>query len=440
MLKSVTPLTRRSLDVFQAAVPGSKSLTNRALVLAAQRLGETRIVGGLHSDDTDKLAEALNSFEGLSVARTPEGYTVRRDRARLNSPSRTVFINGAGTPARFLLAFAAAADGETVVTGNKRICERPMGDILQSFDDMGIRYQFEGEPGRLPIRVFGQDIQLGEALPPVWSVSGEVSSQFTSALMLLAAQQRPGQQTLIEVTGRQVSRPYVEMTLGMLEEAGILARAVGSQSFAIVAGAPQVDMLRIEPDASGMSYMLAAAAVTGSSVFVPGISAESRQGDVGFAKLLERMGCALTFSPDGLMLRSHGGLRGIEADMDTMPDTALTLAVVAAFAKGPTRITNIANLRLKECDRISAAATELTRLGVEVGEGPDWIEIRPSGRPLTPASIRTYDDHRVAMAFSIAGLVSAGIKIQDPECVAKSFPTFWEEFARFSAHHMALAA
>ncbi|MGL4727654.1 MAG: 3-phosphoshikimate 1-carboxyvinyltransferase [Bosea sp. (in: a-proteobacteria)] len=440
MNKQVTPLVNRNPNTFEAAVPGSKSFTNRALILAAQRIGETRIEGALHSDDTDRLAAALGSFHGLSVTQTATGYLVRRESERLGAPDQPIFINGAGTPARFLLAFAAAAEGETVVTGNARLSDRPMGDILRSFDAMGIRYACESGVDRLPIRIFGQDVRKPDALPGRWTVSGEISSQFTSALILLAAQLRPGRETLIDVAGRQVSRPYVEMTLGMLGEAGISARAAGPQSFAVIAGAPQTDILHIEPDASGMSYVLGAAAITGTSVFVPGIPAHSTQGDVGFARLLERMGCTLSMSPAGLLLSSNGRLRGIEADMDTMPDTVLTLAVVAAFAEGRTRITNVANLRVKECDRLSAAAKELGRLGVEVEEGPDWIEIRPEGRALSPARIHTYDDHRVAMAFSLAGLVSDGVEIEDPDCVGKSFPGFWEELARFSAHHFARAA
>lgn len=428
------PIQQLSGSPFRACVPGSKSFTNRALIIASQRMGKTVIRHALHSDDTDRLASSLGSFVGLSVAKTSDGYIVNRDRVRLGAPAKPIFINGAGTPARFLLGFAAMAEGETLVTGNARLSERPMADILRSFDAMGVAYRCEGRTDSLPVRVTGSTPQTDH-----WTVSGEISSQFTSSLLLLAAQQEPGRRITVDVSGRQVSRPYVEMTLQMLRTCGIAAELNGDQSFVVTAAQPASPVIEIEPDASGMSYMLAAAAVTGTSVIVSGMPENTAQGDVGFARLLGRMGCAVSFGPEGLTLGSSGRLTGIEADMDSMPDTVLTLAVVAAFAAGPTRITNVANLRFKECDRLSAAAHELRRLGVEVEEGPDWIEVKPGGK-LKPASIHTYDDHRVAMAFSIVGLISEGVAIEEPDCVTKSFPTYWEEFERFRSHHKACAA
>lgn len=430
----ITPPVCVSHQVFRAQVPGSKSFTNRALIIAAQRMGETKIRGALQSDDTDRLAKALDSFDGLSVIKIADGYDVFRNKRQLGAPSEPIFINGAGTPARFLIGFAAMAKGETLITGNARLSERPMGDILRAFDGMGIAYRCEAKPDCLPVRVMGS-VPNGQT----WAVDGGISSQFTSSLLLLAAQQETGRKTRIEISGRLVSRPYVEMTLQMLNQCGIMAKACGEDAFEVVASQPASAVLDIEPDASGMSYMLAAAAVTGTSVHIPGIAEHSAQGDVGFARLLERMGCHLRFEAGGLTLVSSGKLVGIEADMDTMPDTVLTLATVAPFASSPTLITNVANLRVKECDRLKAAATELGRLGVQVEEGPDWIRIHPVSR-ITPAMIETYDDHRVAMAFSIIGLIHPGVTIHDPGCVAKSFPSYWEEFERFCAHQMAKAA
>lgn len=420
--------------LFVAKIPGSKSYTNRALILAAQRMGETQVCGALHSDDTDRLAVALGSFGGLDVEKTADGYRLCRTQRVLTAPVQPIYIAGAGTPARFLLSFAAMAEGETVVTGNARLSERPMGDILRAFERAGIRYSCDVHADVLPIRIFG-----GAPASRAWRVSGAVSSQFTSSLLLLAAQQAGSAPVRITVEDRLVSRPYVNMTVEMIRACGIVVEADGDNAFLVTPGAVMPERIDIEPDASGMSYALGAAALTGTSIVIPGMPAHSAQGDLGFARLLERMGCTLGFDATGLTLSSTGKLRGIQADMDEMPDTVLTLAVVAAFAEGPTRITNIANLRVKECDRIHAAATELTRLGVDTEEGPDYLVIRPHGG-VHPASIKTYDDHRVAMAFSLASLMQEGIVIEDPTCVTKSFPDYWHEFGRFKAHHAALAA
>lgn len=434
MSLNVTPLSSRSHGTFQARLPGSKSFTNRSLIIAAQRLGQTTISGALQSDDTDHLARALDSMVGLTVTRTADGYKVNREMETVRAPGSPAFINGAGTPARLLMGFAASLEGETLITGNTRLSERPMGDLLAAFSALGIPFSCEGRDNCLPIRIAGK-MPSGDN----WSVSGAVSSQFTSSLLLLAASREVGQKTIVEVHDRLVSRPYVEMTLRMLRDCGIPAHAVGEQKFEVVAARPNRDEITIEPDASAMSYVLAAAAITGTAVRVPGIPEDSAQGDLGFAYLLEKMGCTLSFDAGGLLLRSPGRLEGIEADMDTMPDTVLTLAAIAPFASSPTTITNVANLRVKECDRLSAAATELTRLGVKVEEGEDWIRVYPASN-LNPASIRTYDDHRVAMAFSVPGLIQSGIRIEEPECVKKSFPTYWDELERFRCHHQANAA
>jgi 3-phosphoshikimate 1-carboxyvinyltransferase len=431
---AIDPLCHFNRRSFTTKIPGSKSFTNRALIIAAQRMGESRIQGALHSDDTDRLAAGLNSFHGLSVEKSADGYRVRRTSEQLGAPDAPIYIAGAGTPARFLLGFAAMANGETVVTGNARLNERPMGDILRAFDRIGVRYECTERPDVLPVRIVGSRPSTQE-----WSVSGAVSSQFTSSLLLLASQQDGKQPIQITVHDRLVSRPYVNMTVQMLREVGVPVDVPALDRFVVSPSSIAADLIEIEPDASGMSYLLGAAAITGTSVTIPGIRQNSAQGDVGFARLLERMGCSLSFDAAGLTLSSSGGLTGIEADMDEMPDTVLTLAVVAAFAQGPTRITNVGNLRVKECDRLHAAAAELGRIGVSVEEGPDYLVIRPGGA-FNSAEITTYDDHRVAMAFSLVGLIHSGITIENPACVAKSFPSYWDEFARFQNHHAALAA
>lgn len=426
-VRPIPPLRARNQTPFTARIPGSKSYTNRALLLAAMRMGTTEVVGGLDCDDTQRLMQALDAFGGLSVTKVPGGFRAVRTQQRLTAPAQEVHMGAAGTPARFMLAFAAAADGSTVVTGTPRLCDRPMGDLLAALRAVGIRCDCLAKPDCLPVRVHGSSPQSRR-----WRIHAGVSSQFTSSLLLFASQQ-PGAPIEVALDGNQVSRPYVEMTRAMMTQCGIRTERKGEDTIVVHPGAPQLDRIQVEADASGMSYFLALAAVTGTTVEIPGIDDTSAQGDVGLAKAFAQMGCKVEFERGRIRIRG-GDLRGIDIDMETMPDVVLTLGAVAARAKGSTRITNIANLRVKECDRIHAAAAELTRLGQRVEEGPDWLVIQPSG-VLKPAQVHTYDDHRVAMAFSILGLLQPGIAIEDPKCVTKSFPDFWNEFDRFRAHH-----
>jgi 3-phosphoshikimate 1-carboxyvinyltransferase len=379
----VRPLAKRNDAPFVAAIPGSKSYTNRALVLASLRPGRTAIRGGLHCDDTRYLSECLDAFAGLSVVTTDDGFEVERREGRLGAPDGPLYAGGAGTPARFLLAFAAAVEGSSVVTGNARLCERPMGDLIDALRGLGIRVESQATPGCLPVRVTG-----GEIASRSWSIQGS--------------------------------------------DHGIRSETRGDR-FTIYPATPQNDVMPVEVDASAMSYFLVAAAITGTTVRIEGIDSGSAQGDVGLARALERMGCTLTEEKRSLTL-TGGPLHGIDIDMETMPDVVLSLAIAAGVAEGETRITNIANLRVKECDRIHAAASELVRVGIDAEQGEDFLVIRP-GADLRPARVETYDDHRVAMSFGLYRLLADGIEIEEPACVAKSFPGFWQELARFVAHH-----
>ena len=417
-----------SAEPFDARIPGSKSYTNRALLLAAMRHGETEITGALHCDDTRYLGQCLDRFGGLDVKETADGFEVRRAARRLTAPTEELFVGAAGTPARFLLAFAAAADGETVVTGTQRLCERPMNDIVEALRRLGVGCEYLATEGCLPVRVKGTPAPVG-----AWTIDGGTSSQFLSSLLLFASQQ-PGGAIEVDVTGHLVSRPYVRMTLAMLDEHGIRAEELAPDRFRVEPGMPRDATIPIEVDASGMSYFLVAAAITGTTVRIRGIGAGSAQGDVGLAKALEAMGCELEMTADSITLRGRP-LHGIDIDMETMPDVVLSLAIAAAIAKGTTRITNIANLRIKECDRIHAAAAELERLGIRVEEGEDFLVIEPDGCEIRPGRVETYDDHRVAMSFGLLRLLYNGIEIEDPACVAKSFPGFWDELQRFVEHH-----
>ncbi len=423
-------LVGRNPEPFIAQLPGSKSYTNRALVLAAQRVGATQIVNALYAEDTRLLAECLDRFQGLTVERTDFGFRVVRTAERLGVPSEALFIGGAGTPARLLIAFATAVDGATVITGNDRLNERPMNDLVDSLRDAGYRIEELGASGCLPLRVHG-----GPPAHRKWKISGSVSSQFTTALLIHAAQVA-GEPIDIHVHDHLVSKPYVRMTMRMLKDCGIRVEATDLTHFRVFPARPTLESIAIEADASAMSYFLGAAALTQSTVVVPSINLGSEQGDVGFAQVLTNMGCTLS-NPEGQISLTGAPLHGVNVDMEDMPDTVLTLAAVAPFAKGQSRITNIANLRVKECDRIHAAYDGLGRLGVDSSEGPDYLIVDPSG-PIKAARIRTFDDHRVAMAFALAGLMRDGIEIEDPACVAKSFPNFWDELTRFRNHHSAM--
>ena len=420
-------LKKKNPAPFVARIPGSKSYTNRALVIACMRPGTTEIVGALKSDDTVRLAKALGSFGGIEIADTNTGFRVTRVDGAITAPSEPMDMGGAGTPARFLLAFAASAEGKSIVTGNARLCERPMNDILDTLRAIGISAECQATDGCLPVAVTG-----GTPNTTDWKIRGDVSSQFTSSLILFASQQKSGPIS-IHAEGNIVSLPYIEMTLSMMRECGLKVERKGERDYVVEPCAPTAEKIQVEVDASGMSYFLAAAALTGTTVRIEGIGKNSAQGDVGLANAFESMGCTLELGEKSIEL-TGGALNGIDIDMEVMPDVVLTLAPVAAMAEGITRITNIANLRVKECDRIHAAAAELGKLGVTVEEGEDFLIIHP-GATLKPASIHTYDDHRVAMCFAILGLVFDPIEIEDPGCVVKSFPDFWNEFERFRQHH-----
>lgn len=426
MTRLLTSLSKVSSTPYTANIPGSKSFTNRALVIAAQRMGTTIITNALHAQDTDLLAQCLGQFGGLETEKTATGYRVTRTLETLKAPQEELYVGGAGTPTRFLLSFASTAEGETIVTGNPRLCERPMGDILDAFDKIGIQYECLKTKGCVPVKVTGSRPTTRE-----WPIDGGVSSQFVSSLLIFAAQQ--SEPITVTVTDKLVSRPYVMMTVQMMRECGIEVAEVGSNSWTVTPGQANIDEIPVETDASGMSYFLAAAALTQSKVIIPKIGKNSAQGDVGFARVLEQMGCLVTFNEDSIEIEGRP-LQGVEVDMEIMPDVVLTLATTAAYAKGSTRVTNIANLRVKECDRIAAPVTELQRLGVGAEEGADWLAVHPTGS-VSPGKVHTYDDHRVAMSFALLGLLSPGIEIEDPECVGKSFPTFWQELERFYAHH-----
>ncbi|MFC9006173.1 3-phosphoshikimate 1-carboxyvinyltransferase [Streptomyces microflavus] len=415
-------VTIRPLGAFRKTVQvlGSKSYSNRYLALAALSGEPTVIEGALVCDDTRYLADALTRFGHVEVEvdAAAERITVTPTGRAMRAPEEDVYVGAAGTPIRILIAMAGHAEGVTVLTGTPRMQERPMGSLLEALPGLGVTAEAVKGNGSPPVRVTGPSFRGGST-----RISGAVSSQFTSSLLINAT--RAEQDTEVHVIDELVSKPYVEMTIAALAEMGVVVERDGYTRFAVAAGQKlRGGTVQVEPDASGMSYFLAAAAVLGGTVTIPGIGKGSHQGDVGLVTALTRMGCTADIADDSITL-TGGELRGIDIDMETMPDVVPTLAVVAAFAEGTTHISNIASLRIKECDRIAAVATELRKMGITVEEHPDALTI--TGGTPRGAVIDTYDDHRIAMCFAIAGLRTPGVVIKDPGCVAKSFPTFWQK-------------
>lgn len=399
-------------------VPGSKSLTNRALMLAALAEGVTRLENALFSDDSQRFMESLTRL-GFEVSAGAGEVTVRGLGGRIPAPRAELFVGNAGTAARFLTAMLALGQGEYVLDGDARMRQRPIGDLLAALQALGVRA--ESATGCPPVTVRANGLPGGAA-----TVAGEVSSQFLSGL-LMAAPYAAGPLTLT-VAGALNSRPYVAMTLAIMRDFGVTVAQPTPEVFEVTPARYQAQpRYTIESDASAASYFFAAPAVCGGTVRVENIVRRSKQGDVAFVEVLAQMGCGVTEGADWIAVSAPPGeaLRGVAVDMRDIPDTAQTLAAIAPFAASPTTITGIASARVKETDRVAAMCTELSRLGVQVEERPDGLTIHPCPHP-RPAVIRTYDDHRMAMAFALTGLRAPGIVIENPGCVAKTFPHYFQ--------------
>jgi len=411
-------------------LPGSKSLTNRALVAAALANGRSRLDGILIAEDTRLMMDAL---AGLGIRIEANGELQRavvhggsgywpRDEADL-------FCGNAGTVLRFLTAACSVGYGDYRLDGTPRMRQRPLGDLVTALRDLGATIGFEMDEGYCPVRIKADGLRGGKT-----RFADTASSQFVTAVLLAAP--RAMADVMIEIAGTLPSRPYVEMTLSVMEAFGTSAVwDINSNRFIVPAAQTyQATNFTIEPDATAASYFFAAAALTGGRITIPGLGTDSRQGDVRFVDVLEKMGCTVERGPDETTVRgpADGVLHGIDVDLIDMPDVAQTLAVVAAFADGPTRIRNVANLRIKETDRLAALATELGELGVPTEIHCDGISILPDHPPIA-ARIRTYDDHRMAMSFALAGLRLDGVAIRNAECVRKTFPEFfdlWQSLGR----------
>ncbi len=398
-------------------VPGSKSITNRALVLAALASCHEPcdLHGILHSEDTEVMIQSLQRL-GFVVEPLPGDATglhlASSNRQRLIPAHKAdLFIANSGTTMRFLTAMVNLGQGTYRLDGVSRMRERPMADLLRALNQLGGWTLSEDGTDFPPVVVEANGLEGGTV-----RIKGDVSSQFLSGLLMAAALAHG--KVVIEVDGPLVSQPYVHMTVAMMRDFGATVETTESSRF-VVPGCQAYHRRRyhVEPDASAASYFFAAAAVTGGCLTVAGLGAGSLQGDVRFVNLLEEMGCQVERSPLGITV-TGGPLHGIDADMNDISDTVMTLAAVALFAEGPTTIRSVAHIRHKETDRLAALATELRRLGAEVDEFADGLTITP--RPLHGATVKTYNDHRLAMSLALVGLRIPGVVIDNPACVAKT--------------------
>jgi 3-phosphoshikimate 1-carboxyvinyltransferase len=399
-------------------VPGSKSLTNRALLVAALADGKTTLTHALFSDDSRYFAAALTRL-GFQVERDAAAgtVTVAGLGGRLPADRAELFIGNAGTAARFLTALLTLGTGDYLLDGEPRMRERPIRDLLETLTQLGATV--ESATGCPPVRIRAAGLPGGAA-----RIAGDVSSQFLSGVLLVAPYAR--RPVTLTIERGLNSKPYVDLTLAVMADFGV---PVEREAYARFQVTPQTyraqAVYAIESDASAASYFWAAPAVCGGRVRVLDISRRSRQGDVAFLDVLAAMGCGITEGADWIEVTGPAELRGVEVDLADIPDTAQTLAALAPFASSPTTIRGIASARVKETDRVAAMCAELTRLGVAVAERPDGLVIQPCPA-IRPAVVETYNDHRMAMAFALIGLRAPGVKIENPGCVSKTFPNYFE--------------
>ncbi|MBB5852456.1 3-phosphoshikimate 1-carboxyvinyltransferase [Amycolatopsis umgeniensis] len=402
-------------------IPGSKSITARGLFLAAAAHGTTVLSRPLRSDDSEGFAEGLLKL-GYQVSRTSGEWTIEGRPEGPAVDSADVFCRDGATTARFLPALAAAGHGTFRFDASGQMRARPLGPLTDALLELGVDLTFEGEPGHHPLVVRADGIKGGDL-----TLDAGLSSQFLTALLLVGPLTAEGLR--ITVTDL-VSVPYVEITIAMMRRFGVEVVRDGD-TFVVPPTPYQACRYEIEPDASTSSYFFAAAALTGKSVTVPGLGEGALQGDLAFVEVLRQMGADVEVGPDAVTVTGTGGLRGVTVNMRDISDTVPTLAAIAPFADGPVRIEDVYNTRIKECDRLAACEENLRAMGVPVETGRDWIEIQPSTP--TGALVKCRRDHRIAMAFSVTGLRTPGITLDDPGCVKKTFPGFHDALASLRA-------
>src|SRR6202051_1900617 len=423
------PFSRASGTV---RLPESKSISNRVLLLAALAEGETVITNLLDSEDTPVLLAALHKL-GVEVNNDGERCVVKGTGGGFPVKSAELFLGNAGTAVRPLTAALALNGGEYRVHGVPRMHERPIGDLVDGLRPIGAQIDYEANDGFPPLRIHPAEIAVDQPI----RVRGDVSSQFLTALLMsLPLAQSTRGPIVVEVDGELISKPYIDITIKLMERFGMTVERDGWKSFTLPAGARYASpgTIAVEGDASSASYFLAAGALGGGPLRVEGVGRASIQGDVNFAETLSRMGAGVTMGDDWIEARgpesNDGRLTAIDMDFNMIPDAAMTVAVTALFAKGDTRLRNIASWRVKETDRIAAMADGLRKVGATVEEGDDYVVVKPPARLTLNAAIDTYDDHRIAMCFSLVSLGGVPIRINQPECVGKTFPDYFERFAK----------
>ncbi|HEV8374622.1 MAG TPA: 3-phosphoshikimate 1-carboxyvinyltransferase [Candidatus Polarisedimenticolia bacterium] len=400
--------------------PPSKSVTQRALILSALASGVSTLISPLESNDTKVMIEALSTL-GFTVHRREGAWDLQGGAGKIPCSGARIDSGDAGTAARFLTALVCLGRGRFVVDGSKRMRERTIQPLVDALRRLGVEVRYLGNRGCPPLEILAEGLKGGTT-----RVRGDLGSQFLSALLLVAP--RASSPLRIEPEGPVASLPYLELTAQVMQDFGVAPHRESPLAFEVKAPHDFAGReFRIEGDYSSAGYFFAAAAITGGRVKVDNLRLDSAQADRGILEALEEMGCRVESHGTGWTL-TGGPLDPLDRDLSGMPDAAPTLAVTALFARGKSVLKGLATLRIKESDRIAALARELSKLGAVVEEGRDSLEIHP--RPLRGAPIHTYQDHRMAMSFALAGLRIPGTSIQDPDCVSKSFPGFWSEFAR----------
>ncbi|MEH2458369.1 3-phosphoshikimate 1-carboxyvinyltransferase [Nostoc sp.] len=414
------PALNRPVDAT-VEIPGSKSLTNRALLVAALAQGDSILENALFSEDSEYFAKCVEQL-GIPITLNPDLAQIQVTGRGGDIPAKRadLFVGLSGTTARFISALVALGNGEYRLDGVTRMRERPMGDLLTVLQIGGATVNFEGNSGFMPYTLYSRQFAGGN-----FRLKANQTSQQLSALLMIAPYAQ--EDTIFEVEGTLVSQSYIKMTCRLMADFGVEVIEIGENQFQIKAGQRyQARHYTIEPDASNASYFFAAAAVTGGRVRVKHLTKQSCQGDILWLNVLEQMGCEIKDSDDYTEVTGPKQLQGIDIDMNDISDLVQTLAAIAPFASSPITIRNVEHIRYKETDRIQAVVTELRRLGVQVEEFADRLYIEPS--PITPAAIETYHDHRMAMAFAVTGLKVPGIVIKDPGCTAKTFPDYFTRF------------
>lgn len=409
-------------------LPGSKSISNRTLLLAAFSNGVTDILDLLASDDTARMLEALAVLGVIMEEIGDNNWRVTGNGGNVSVKQADLFLGNAGTAFRPLTAALAMSQGNYTLSGIPRMHERPIGDLVDALAQAGAHIEYLGNKGFPPLKISPAQIKSDQSI----KIRGDVSSQFLTALLM--ALPLTGQSFKIEVVGELISKPYIEITLNLMAKFGVHVKRNGWQEFTVPAQTQYQSpgKIHVEGDASSASYFIAAGAVASDAngLLIEGISKNSIQGDIKFADEVVKMGAKIEYGENHIVAKAASGkLKAIDLDCNHIPDAAMTLAILALFAEGTSTLRNIASWRVKETDRISAMATELRKLGAIVEDGHDYISITPPEKITPNAVIDTYDDHRMAMCFSLISLAGVPITINDPKCVAKTFPDYFERFA-----------